>query len=132
STSSAPSATNCPPSSPTSTRVDGSRASTRKPASASSSAGSASCAGAGPCSRATSSADTVATTPITAKTQPGEATASNTPASAGATSTLTLSIQPETTLVAVSSSGVLASDGTSAAWVGRVIVTAVAATAASA
>ena len=58
--------------------------------------------------------------------------ASRTPASAGATSTLTLSIQPETTLVAVSSSGVRASAGTSAAWVGRVIVTAVAAIAASA
>ena len=58
--------------------------------------------------------------------------ASRTPASAGATRTLRLSIQPEATLVAVSSSGVRASPGTSAACVGRVIVTAVAAIAASA
>jgi hypothetical protein len=51
---------------------------------------------------------------------------------AGATTRLTLSIQPETTLAAVSSSGDRASAGTSAAWAGRVSVTAVAATAASA
>ena len=42
-----------------------------------------------------------------------------------------LSVQPETAFVAVSSSGVRASDGRSAACAGRVIVTAVAATAAS-
>src|SRR2546421_6082797 len=42
---------------------------------------------------------------ITAKTQPGPAAASSTPASAGAASELRLSFQPETTLVAVSSSG---------------------------
>jgi hypothetical protein len=45
---------------------------------------------------------------------------------------LTLSIQPETTFAAVSSSGVRASDGSSTACAGRVIVTAVAAAAANA
>ena len=104
----------------------------RKPASASARAGPRSCAGAGPRSRATVSADPAATPAITANTHPGDETASRTPVAAGAASTLRLSIQPETTLVAVSSSGVRASAGTSADCVGRVTVTAVAAAAASA
>ncbi len=53
-----------------------------------------------------------------------------TPAPAVATSTLEFSTQLETTLVAVSSCAVWASAGVSAACVGRVMVTAVAATAA--
>ena len=52
------------------------------------------------------------------------------PATVGATSRLTLSFQPETTFDAVSSSGMRQSAGVRAAIVGRVIVTAVAATAA--
>jgi len=69
---------------------------------------------------------------MTAKTTPGEPTARSTPVAAGADTSETLSIQPETTLAAVSSSGDRASAGTSAACAGRVSVTAVAATAASA
>ena len=69
---------------------------------------------------------------MTAKTVPAPPRPSRTPASAGATSTLRLSIQPATTFAAVSSSGVRASDGRSTACAGRVTVTAVAATAASA
>jgi hypothetical protein len=87
--------------------------------------------GTGPWTRATRAAEATATAAITAKTHPGEATASSTPVRAGAAKTLTLSIQPETTFVAVSSSGVRARAGTSADWVGRVTVTQVAATAAS-
>ena len=51
--------------------------------------------------------------PISRKTQPGPQAAITSPATAGATRTLTLSIHPETTLAAVSSSGTLASAGTS-------------------
>ena len=69
---------------------------------------------------------------MTANTDPGPDTPSSTPATAGATSTLTLSFQPEITLAAVSSSGRWASAGSSTACVGRVTVTAVAATAAHA
>jgi hypothetical protein len=86
----------------------------------------------GPSTGSTTSPPASETHAITAKTRPGEPTERSTPASAGAATRLTLSIQPETTLVAVSSSGVQASAGTSAACVGRVRVTAVAATAASA
>jgi hypothetical protein len=86
----------------------------------------------GPRMPRTTAAEANATTAIVAKTMPGLQTSSRTPATAGATSTLALSIHPETTFVAVSSSGERASAGTRAACVGRVIVTAVAATAASA
>ena len=54
------------------------------------------------------------------------------PAIAGAIRMLVLSFQPETTFDAVSSSGVRQSPGVSAAIVGRVMVVAVAATAAQA
>ncbi len=81
---------------------------------------------------ATRTAAAPATTAMTAKTAPAPPTPSRTPASAGATRTLRLSIQPATTFAAVSSSGVRASDGRSTACAGRVTVTAVAATAASA
>ena len=69
-------------------------------------------------------------TAISAKTWPGPETAMITPAPAVATSTLLFSTQLETTLVAVSSCAVCASAGVSAACVGRVMVTAVAAAAA--
>ena len=65
-----------------------------------------------------------------AKTQPGPTVASSAPASAGAVNMATLSFQPETTFVAVSSSGRRARYGTSAAWAGRVVVIAVATSAA--
>ena len=68
---------------------------------------------------------------MTANTVPGLPTASSSPVRAGAASIAMLSIQPETTFVAVSSSGERASAGSSAACVGRVTVTADAATAAS-
>jgi len=65
-------------------------------------------------------------------TQPGPQCAISKPATAGATSTLTLSFQPETTFAAVSSCGARASAGVRAANVGRVTVTAVAAIVAAA
>ncbi len=69
---------------------------------------------------------------MTRKTHPGPAVARMSPASAGATRMLVLSFQPDTTFDAVSSSGVRQRPGVSAAIVGRVIVVAVAATAAQA
>jgi len=65
-------------------------------------------------------------------TAPGLPTASSTPAAAGAASIDTLSIHPEMTLDDVSSSGELERPGSSAACVGRVRVTSVAARAANA
>jgi hypothetical protein len=59
-----------------------------------------------------------------ANTIASEPTASTTPASAGAASMLRLSIQPDATFVAVSSSGVRARPGAKADCVGRVIVNA--------
>jgi hypothetical protein len=58
----------------------------------------------------------------TRKTVPGPDTPSSTPARAGPPNTLKLSIQPAATLAAVSSSGVRASDGSSAPCVGLVSV----------
>ncbi len=69
---------------------------------------------------------------MTAKTAAAPETPSSSPASAGAARIDSPSIQFETTFVAVSSSGVRARPGRSAACVGRVTVTAAAATAASA
>src|SRR5439155_24559621 len=89
-------------------------------------------AASGPGTGATMSADASATTAITAKTVPAPPAASRTPARAGATSMDRLSIQPEATFAAVSSSGVRASAGVTTACAGRVMVTAVAATAARA
>ena len=83
-------------------------------------------------SGATSSAEPSVTADMTAKTQPGPAVARSTPATAGAVSMATLSVHPETTFEAVSSSGRRARCGTSAVCAGRVIVTAVAARAARA
>src|SRR4029077_19639895 len=118
---------------PTSSRGPGSSFNTRKPAVISAKGRASPAAGAaGPCTPLTRTPDASATTAITAKTVPGPLKPRITPASAGASSTLRLSIQPETTFVAVSSSGGRASAGVNADWVGRVIVTAVAATAASA
>ena len=59
-----------------------------------------------------------------ANTIASEPTASTTPASAGAARVLTLSIHPDATFVAVSSSGERASAGANADCVGRVIVNA--------
>ena len=66
-----------------------------------------------------------------ANSQPGPATASSTPASAGATSPLAASFQPATTFVEVSSSGRRASFGVSTDRAGRVTVIATEVAAAS-
>ena len=79
-----------------------------------------------------SSPPTAAVTAITANTDAGPLTPSRTPAAAGARKIPRLSIHDETTLAAVSSSGVRASPGTSAACAGRVNVNEVAAAAAKA
>ena len=76
-------------------------------------------------------APTSTSAPISRKTQPGPQAAISSPATAGAMRTLMLSIHPDTTLAAVSSSGTLARAGTSVATVGRVTTIAVAATAAA-
>ena len=68
---------------------------------------------------------------MSANTTPGPDTPRRTPVSAAAASVIALSIQPETAFAAVNSSGTRTSAGTSADCVGRVIVTAVAATAAN-
>ncbi len=129
-----PIATNWAPSIPTSVRAAGSSTSTRKPSTSSDNGlvPASAEAAAGPSIGATRAAPPSTSSPIDRNTQPGPAVASRTPASAGATSTLTLSVQPKTTFDAVSSSGTRASAGASAACVGRVTVTAVAATAAQA
>ena len=69
---------------------------------------------------------------ITAKAVAGPLTPSSSPTAAGARKIPALSIQEETTLTAVSSSGLRARPGTSADCAGRVNVTAVAADAPSA
>jgi hypothetical protein len=81
-------------------------------------------------SGATRSDEPSVTTAMTANTQPGPVVARSTPETAGAVSMATLSVHPETTFDAVSSSGRRARCGTSAVCAGRVIVTAVAARAA--
>ncbi len=81
-------------------------------------------------SGATSTADTSVAAAMAAKTQPGPTVASSAPARAGATSIATLSFHPDTTFAAVSSSGRRARNGTSAVWAGRVVVIAVAESAA--
>ena len=68
---------------------------------------------------------------MTAKTAPGPLTPSSSAARAGPPRTLTLSVQLEATLAAVSSSVVRASEGSRAFWAGRVMVIEVAASAAS-
>ncbi len=77
-----------------------------------------------PRSGSTSSAPPRQATPTMAKTIASEPTASTRPVRAGATKMLALSIQPEMTLVAVSSSGVRARLGAKADCVGRVMVNA--------
>ena len=73
-------------------------------------------------SGATTIAPTATAAVAATKTEPGPRVSSRTPVSAGATSTLALSIQDETTFTAVRSDGVRASDGVSAAWQGRTSV----------
>ena len=131
-------ATNCVASRNTSVRADRSRQTTPIP-SASSAKTPACAVGSPPSSSprrrpigATSNDDTSITAAISAKTQPGPALDRITPARAGAVSTATLSVHPETTFAAVSSSGSRASDGVSAVCAGRVVVIAVEAAAASA
>ena len=124
--------TNCAPSSATSVREDRSRATSRNPAAISSSGAAPSVEAAGPGSPTVSRPPTAATAAITAKTVATPLTPRITPAAAGARKMPALSIQDETTLAAVSSSGLRAKPGTSAAWAGRVSVTVVAAAAASA
>jgi hypothetical protein len=68
---------------------------------------------------------------ITPYTHPGLEVASKTPAMTGPMRTLMLSIQLDTTLTDVSSSGLRARPGVSAPIVGRVTVTAVAVAAAA-
>ncbi|HEV3464905.1 MAG TPA: hypothetical protein VG846_13095 [Actinomycetota bacterium] len=68
---------------------------------------------------------------MTANTAPGPLTPSSTAARAGPARTLTLSVQLEATLAAVSSSVVRASEGSRAFWAGRVMVIEVAVRAAS-
>ncbi len=67
-------------------------------------------------------------TVATAKTEPTLPHASASPTPPPATRRLKLSTQPSTTFVAVSSLTSRVSAGTSAAWAGRVVTTAVAAT----
>ncbi len=67
---------------------------------------------------------------MTANTAPGPLAPSSSAARAGPPRTLTLSVQLEATLAAVSSSGVLARVGSRALWAGRVTVIEVAARAA--
>ena len=69
---------------------------------------------------------------MTAIATPTLEIAKRTPVSAGPARVLTCSTQLATTFVAVSSSGTRARDGVTAACVGRVMVTAVAATVAHA
>jgi hypothetical protein len=78
----------------------------------------------------TSSPEQASSPAITANTAPGPAAPSSSAARAGPPSTLTLSVQLEATLAAVSSSGVRARVGSRAPWAGRVMVTEVAARAA--
>jgi hypothetical protein len=80
--------------------------------------------------RATSMAEPATTPAITAKTAPEPYSPSRSAATAGPTRTLMLSVQPEATFAAVSSSGVRARVGSRAPWAGRVMVTEVAASAA--
>src|SRR5206468_8993727 len=117
----APIASASTPSSQTSDLGPGSRATTRNPSAVLAAPAVAPAAGAR--TGATRSAETSATPAITANTVPAPPAPRSTPASAGAARTLTLSIQPEATLAAVSSSGVRASDGVRTACAGRVIVT---------
>jgi hypothetical protein len=73
-------------------------------------------------SGSTSAAPNAQPAAASANTAVSDQTARTTPASAGATSMLTLSIHPEATFVAVSSSGVRATAGANDDCVGRVIV----------
>ena len=122
------------PSIATSVRADGSRAITRKPSMLSERIPapdvSVTAAGSGPRTGATAAAPSTSSPAMTTHTVPGPWTASSTPATAGAMSTLALSFQPEKTLAAVSSSGRRARPGISTACVGRTITSAVVAAAA--
>ena len=125
--------TNCAPSRATSSRASRFSRRTRNPATASPTGLSSEAAlGAGPGSPIVSKPPASAAAAITANTVPTSATPSRTPAAAGAVRTLTLSIHPETTFAAVSSSAVRANAGMRADCAGRVSVTEVAADAASA
>jgi hypothetical protein len=129
-----PSAANSVASIPTSSRAAGSRATARNPSAVAASVPPRA-VGAGAADRLTRA--TISPPPrvapaMIANTVPGPASPSTTPVIPGATSTLTLSFQPEITFAAVKSSGRRATAGRSTAWVGRVTVTAVAANAAQA
>jgi hypothetical protein len=78
----------------------------------------------------TSSPEQASSPAITANTAPGPLRSSSSAATAGPARTLTLSVQLEATLAAVSSSGVRARVGRMAFWAGRVTVIEVAARAA--
>jgi hypothetical protein len=119
----------------TSTRADGSPLivpTARLSAMCAASRTSVSPAGGGPVTGRTSVAPVATVIAITPYTHPGLETASKTPAMTGPRRMLMLSIQPDTTLTDVSSSGLRAMPGVRALIVGRVTVTAVAAPAAAA